>query len=359
MISSKAIKSMAFVVVAVSGIHVMAAEPTAAEIYGQGVHAYFAGDYDSAIELMTESLEKNAGDPRAYYVRGLALASRAGAEAGLADFARAAELEVNPVDEKFYDVNEALQRVQGHLRMVLERQRSAVKKAAAERKRRQDRIRYEQLKQREDVVLYRPDEADKGSDQPAEEPALELPEVDLGEDGGPFASGAAFSGGEIVESAAPSLVAEPKEVTVGPSEAVREESDEPVAGATDLSESPFGDIGPVAKPSEEKKKPAAADVFDAENLFGEEAAKTPADNPLFDESVRPEVPMSMDLGGNMMDALQKTLSGEAGGSADRDPFSEGTPAAAPKSKTAAERETPAEEGGESKKKPEFDDNPFE
>lgn len=366
MISSKAMKSMALVIVSMASTYIVAGEPTAANLYGKGVHAYFAGDYDSAIAWLTESIQKNEGDPRAYYFRGLAKASRDGVEAGLADFATGAELEVDPVDEKYYNVNGALQRVQGRLRVALEQQRSAVKKAAAEKKKRQERVKYEQLKRREEVVLYKPGQPSMPADQPAKERDLELPEVELGID--PFATDAAFSGGDVVKSAEPDLTEETEDTVAGPAAGESEKPSETVAGKSDTSESPFGDTTPAAKPGDEEEKPDESDPFDGENPFGDTAAKTPSANPLFDDSVRPELPMSMDVGGNIMNVLEKTLSGK---SSDRDPFSDEESAAAPKSKTAAEskaptegkvpaeKKTPAEEEAEPEKKPKLDDNPFD
>ena len=64
MISNNAVASMALVITAVMGNGILAAEPTAAELYGQGVHAYFAADYDSAITLLSESIRQNGADPR-------------------------------------------------------------------------------------------------------------------------------------------------------------------------------------------------------------------------------------------------------------------------------------------------------
>ena len=90
--------------------------------------------------LLSESIEKNGSDPRAYYFRGLALASTSGVQAGLADFTKGADVEVNQADRPVYDINGALQRVQGPLRLELEKVRAATRKAAVERQKKRDRF---------------------------------------------------------------------------------------------------------------------------------------------------------------------------------------------------------------------------
>ena len=230
---------MTLVIIAVVGMHMQAAEQTASELYGQGVHAYFGSDYDSAIASLSASIEKNAGDPRAYYFRGLALASRHGLDAGLADLAKGADVEVNRVDERLYDVNGALQRVQGSLRMEVEKQRTGARLAAAQKKKKQDLVKYERLKRREDIVLFQPD-------RPVTKIDLELPKVVL-KSGDPFANGFAFTGGKEVASATPAPV-EPSADTVATpagmdSEAPRDPFADPIAQPARKS-APANETGP-------------------------------------------------------------------------------------------------------------------
>jgi len=87
------------------------------------------------------------------------------------------------------------------------------------------------------------------------------------------------------------------------------------------------------------------------NPFGETVEVSP-DDPVFDESVRPELPAGMDMGSTILDLLGKTFSGEPNESKDRDPFGEAAPDEPPK----AESE---DSDPEPKKKPEPIDNPFE
>src|SRR5262245_3919722 len=41
------------------------------DLYGRGVHAFFARNYPSAHELFTAAIKGGSRDPRAYYFRGL------------------------------------------------------------------------------------------------------------------------------------------------------------------------------------------------------------------------------------------------------------------------------------------------
>ncbi len=331
MISSKAVGSMTLVIIIVAGIHVFAEDQSAAELYGQGVHAYFAGDYESAVGLLSSSIEINGLDPRPYYFRGLALANQHGLDSGLPDIAKGAEIEASKMDQKIYDVNGALQRVQGTLRLALEKQRSAARVAAAERKKRQDRVRYEELKRREDVVVFDPN-------RPLKKVDLELPKVDLGGED-PFSSGVAFTGGKEVAQVAPTPV-EPSAAEVAEPAADTEAPRDPFAAPEEQPamqpEDPFG-ASPAGAKAPPAEKPKAGAEPDAANPFGDAKPEvSPDDSSIFDPDVRPQLPPSMNVGGTVMDLLGKTLSGSA---ANRDPFGDSKAEAPPKK----EAEPPAEE----------------
>ena len=333
MISSKAVGSMTLVIIIVAGIHVFAEDQSAAELYGQGVHAYFAGDYESAVRLLSKSIESDGLDPRPYYFRGLALANLHGLDSGLADIAKGAEIEANKMDQKIYDVNGALQRVQGTLRLALEKQRTAARTAAAERKKRQDRIRYEELKRREDVVVFDPN-------RPVKKMDLDLPKVDLGGED-PFSSGVAFTGGKEVAVVAPTPV-EPSATETAKPAADTETPRDPFAAPGEQPamqpEDPFG-AGPSTAKAPPAKKPKAGAKPDAANPFGDVMPEaSPDDSSIFDESVRPQLPPSMNVGGAIMDVLGKTLSGSA---ANRDPFGDSKAETPPKKEVEPPAENPS------------------
>lgn len=355
MISSKAVRSMALVIVSVGVVRGMADEPTAPRLYGQGVHAYFAGDYDTAISLLNKAIETNEGDPRAYFFRGLAFASRDGLEAGLADFAKGAKLEVNPVDEGVhYDVDEALERVQGRLRLAIEEQRVAARQAAAARKKKQARVRYERLRRREDVVLTQPDQT--SSKSVPDVPELDLPEVDLG-DHDPFATGAAFVGGEVVESVTPSPPEPAEETELQPATEPSEKPSDPFADLSGTSDTPGDDTGATDASMPSEKPAAPASPFEDDNPFGDDSSDAPSDNPIFDENVAPKLPADMSAGaGNIMEVLEKTLSGAASQSSNRDPFSDDEPTVPAKKKPAPAESAPEQPAPA--KEP-IDDNPFD
>ncbi|MCY2976466.1 MAG: hypothetical protein NTW52_17555 [Planctomycetota bacterium] len=94
------------------------------ELYGSGVHAFFAGNKASATEQFNQAIAAGSQDPRVFFFRGLTEVSTAGAgsSAAQADFEQAAQLEV--LGRRGGDVSKALQRIQGPARMEIERART-------------------------------------------------------------------------------------------------------------------------------------------------------------------------------------------------------------------------------------------
>ncbi|MCC9656107.1 hypothetical protein [Rhodopirellula halodulae] len=88
-----------------------------AEIYGRGVHAYNAGNYSKAYELLSMAIDNNIRDPRAYYFRGLA-ANASGMGYAEGDWQMGADLEARGGDSR--SIGQALSRVQGSQRLKLE-----------------------------------------------------------------------------------------------------------------------------------------------------------------------------------------------------------------------------------------------
>ncbi|EMB18635.1 hypothetical protein [Rhodopirellula europaea] len=88
-----------------------------AEIYGRGVHAYNAGNYSQAYELLSMAIDNNIRDPRAYYFRGLA-ANASGMGYAEGDWQTGAELEARGGDSR--SIGRALSRIQGSQRLKLE-----------------------------------------------------------------------------------------------------------------------------------------------------------------------------------------------------------------------------------------------
>ena len=124
-------------------------------LYGQGVHAYYNGDYESAVRYLTITISKNTNDPRSYYFRGLANAKLGNDEASLADLKKGAAIEALD-DRGVYKISTALQRIQGQPRLQIEklRKQARLELVAAEKVRLQ--ARYEQQQSDEAAVLRKP-----------------------------------------------------------------------------------------------------------------------------------------------------------------------------------------------------------
>ena len=124
-------------------------------LYGQGVHAYYSGDYESSVRYLTATISKNTDDPRSYYFRGLANAKLGNDEASLADLKKGAAIEALD-DRGVYKISTALQRIQGQPRLQIEklRKQARLDLVAAEKVRLQ--ARYEQQQSDEAVALRKP-----------------------------------------------------------------------------------------------------------------------------------------------------------------------------------------------------------
>ena len=99
-----------------------AAEPAPLIVaYGNGVHAYFGGDYQSSYDALSGVIEAGSNDPRAYYFRGLSALKLGRLDEAEADFQQGANLEAEGrggVGGR--TIGRALERVQGCDRLNLE-----------------------------------------------------------------------------------------------------------------------------------------------------------------------------------------------------------------------------------------------
>lgn len=98
------------------------------ELYGEGVHKFFARDYQGADQLLTEAIDNGSKDPRAYYFRGLSREMLGGG--GEVDFEEGARLEASGRSGPI--VGYSLVRVQGHVRVKLEKARRTARVLAAQ-----------------------------------------------------------------------------------------------------------------------------------------------------------------------------------------------------------------------------------
>ena len=140
---------------AVSPTDAVAQDSVLAELYGHGVHSYFAGQHQDAHRYLTTAIDQGTQDPRTYYFRGLAYAALGRPDEARADFQKGAELETRGAD-RVYPVSHSLQRVQGTTRIAIERQRQEARLAARTRTAKASQARYEQLRGAEEQVLRVP-----------------------------------------------------------------------------------------------------------------------------------------------------------------------------------------------------------
>lgn len=89
------------------------------ELYGSGVHKYFAGDYAAADQLLSQVVDSGSNDPRAHYFRGLVREMQGGG--GQFDFENGARIEAE--GKRVVAVGAALTRIQGSVRSQIEKAR--------------------------------------------------------------------------------------------------------------------------------------------------------------------------------------------------------------------------------------------
>lgn len=248
---------MAGLLTAVACSAVAAQEAVLAQLYGQGVHAYFAQDFVKSHELLSSAIDRGTNDPRVYYFRGLALQRLGRPEDAEADFSAGAEREAKDLN-KFYNVSKALERVQGNDRVSLERHRVDARVAAMEEAQRIMQARYEQRREAERHVLAGPPETVKPDEIKPVKP------IDTSSND-PFGAPAAGTG----EPAAP-----PQEPAVTPMPGEK-------PAAEPAENDPFG--APATKPAEPEampaEKPAENDPFGAPATKPEEPGAMPAEKP--------------------------------------------------------------------------------
>lgn len=137
------------------------------ELYSKGVHAYFDGEYETALEHLDKAISGGTYDPRAYYFRGLAKFQLGNTDEARGDFLAGAEMELAGTPQ-YFPINRSLERVQGDSRQLLEQTRAFAREEAERRQKAYRAARYEQLQIAEERVLRKP---------VGELP--QLPEVDL------------------------------------------------------------------------------------------------------------------------------------------------------------------------------------
>ncbi|MGB7347948.1 MAG: hypothetical protein WBD20_27230 [Pirellulaceae bacterium] len=95
------------------------------ELYGHGVHAYYAGRYDEAYQLFSSAINNGTKDPRAYYFRGIVSIQRGSSYEAESDWQQGAKLEAS--GKSVASIGSSLSRFQGSGRLQLEQIRQSAR----------------------------------------------------------------------------------------------------------------------------------------------------------------------------------------------------------------------------------------
>ncbi len=119
--------SMILLSLAIGARPLLAQDDAMIEIYGQGLHRYYAGDYVEAERLLSMVVDSGTQDPRAFYFRGLSQFMQGRTHEAKYDFEAGAQAEAR--GKRVVNVGYALQRVQGPKRLEIEKARQAARMA--------------------------------------------------------------------------------------------------------------------------------------------------------------------------------------------------------------------------------------
>ncbi|TWU19102.1 hypothetical protein [Allorhodopirellula heiligendammensis] len=170
-------------VATVSGTTCHAQSAVLSEIYGRGVHAYNAGQYDRASEWLNMAIDNGYSDPRAYYFLGFSAAASGREIEAEGDFQKGAEIEATGAFGN--SVGRALARVQGPTRMKLEQIRETARLHALAKGQARSKARYGELGASPAGTAAKPVPAPTRNAPAAKPRAVMAPAVPAGDD--PFA----------------------------------------------------------------------------------------------------------------------------------------------------------------------------
>ena len=136
-------------------VTVKAQNTSNSQLYGRGVHAYNIGEYEAALNIFNSAVEQGTEDPRVFLFRGLVYHHQGKTKEALTDLKKGAELEA--IDKRgFYPVAPALIRVQGKVRLQVERLRREARANLVQIEKTRTAARYEEQKTNEAVALRKP-----------------------------------------------------------------------------------------------------------------------------------------------------------------------------------------------------------
>jgi hypothetical protein len=249
-----------------------AQEAVLGQMYGSGVHAYFAGDYVRAHQYLTSAIEGHTQDARCYYFRGLACLKLGRPQDAELDFQQGAKLECSDLN-RTYNVAKSLERVQGADRSAIEQYRVAARMLAMTRAEAERKARYEQTQKQEQQLLT--EQASRAAEKPGEPEVVARPPIE-----DPFAAGGGAAKPQAPEAAAPK-----------PEEAKTETPAEKPAAEQAAAEKPAAEK-PAAEPAEkaEAKSPADNPFTTPAKAATEPAEKAEAKSPAEDPFASPATP---------------------------------------------------------------------
>jgi tetratricopeptide (TPR) repeat protein len=145
-------------------------EPVTQQLYGGGVHAYFTKQYAEAHDLLNTAVDNKTEDPRVYYFRGLARWQLGRPDEAKQDFEAGATLEATASDD-LYNIDKALERIQGKPRLAIEDARRAARNVAARKRITEKERRYNRIRANEPNILELPSPPTQAPEKKAEPPA--------------------------------------------------------------------------------------------------------------------------------------------------------------------------------------------
>ncbi len=249
----RSVVSLVVALVLFSSRQLGAQEAVLGQLYGSGVHAYFAEDYLKAHQYFTSAIDGHTQDPRCFYFRGLALRKLGRTQDAEIDFQQGAKLESAIDPTRAYNVARGLERVQGPERTALEQFRMEARMAVLKKAEDEHKVRYDDNRKQERDFLQK--QADVAPPKPVEgNPNMPKPDA-TAPDGSGVVPG---------KAAAPAVPADPfatsGDATKGPDKTP--DVKEAVPAKEDKKAVPGGEADPFgagAAPAKEDKKMPAGD----------------------------------------------------------------------------------------------------
>ncbi len=89
----KVLLTLAYIFITLNCAH--ASDPAVRAVYGDGVHSFYAGDFQQSHNYLSQVVDLGTDDPRVYYFRGLSALQLGKRKAADADFKRELALKQN------------------------------------------------------------------------------------------------------------------------------------------------------------------------------------------------------------------------------------------------------------------------